>query len=328
LPAAYRVLSAVIALQPSRANAWRNFGDVLALQGRVDLATAAYLNVYRYSKDRQKTHQLLQNPQLADDSPDVRAALAKATAQASSQFSLGPTEAAPALNTTVFKVKMAIFQKGLFKEKKCEPTPGEEPNSGECVCEADISYPVISDLANAAAQTRLNQHFKKQAEQMQCTGPALPVAADTYDSPNSYLLDYTVTLQTPTVLALLIATSGYEHGAAHPLDSNAGVIIDVASGQILLGNTIFGDHRAAVNQFIYEQLKAMEDTFPETLDEHKQSFAADGNCACSVSLDAQGLKVLFAPYVVAPYSSGTVEIPIPVRYIAAPSILAALEKRH
>ncbi|MBT9096477.1 DUF3298 domain-containing protein [Methylovulum psychrotolerans] len=331
LPAAYRVLSAVIALQPSRANAWRNFGDVLALQGRVDLATAAYLNVYRYSKDRQKTHQLLQNPQLAEDSPDVRAALAKATAQASSQFSLGPTEAAPALSTAVLKVKVeeAILQKGLFKEKDCEPTPGEDPNSGECVCQADISYPVISGLPNAAAQTQLNQDLKTAAEQHQCNGTPLSGKAS-YESPSFRERGYSVTLHTPTVLALQISSYEYDYHAAHPYSDGGGdCIIDIAASQCLTVDGIFGQHRAAVNRLLYEKLKAMEDTSQELVEEQKNTFISDGKCnGCTVILNKQGLIVLFGQYSVAPYAAGMFEVPIPASYIAAPSILAALGKRH
>ncbi|MFI3219282.1 MAG: tetratricopeptide repeat protein [Methylococcales bacterium] len=78
LDRALLVLTKALTMKPDRASAWANLADVLALQGHVDSATAGYMNVYRFSKNREKTYKILQNPQLHEDSPYVREALANA----------------------------------------------------------------------------------------------------------------------------------------------------------------------------------------------------------------------------------------------------------
>lgn len=78
LDSALLVLTKTLTMKPDRTSAWANLADVLALQGRVDLATAGYMNVYRFSKSREKTYKSLQNPQLHEDSPYVREALTNA----------------------------------------------------------------------------------------------------------------------------------------------------------------------------------------------------------------------------------------------------------
>lgn len=78
LDRALLVLTNTLTMKPDRASAWANFADVLALQGHVDLAAAGYMNTYRFSGNREKTYKILQNPQLHEDSPYVREALANA----------------------------------------------------------------------------------------------------------------------------------------------------------------------------------------------------------------------------------------------------------
>jgi tetratricopeptide (TPR) repeat protein len=78
LDKALSILTNTLTIKPDRASAWANLADVLALQGHVDLATGGYMNVYRFSGNREKTYKNLQNPQLHEDSPYVREALANA----------------------------------------------------------------------------------------------------------------------------------------------------------------------------------------------------------------------------------------------------------
>ncbi len=78
LDKALSVLTNTLTMKPDRASAWANLADVLALQGHVDLATGGYMNVYRFSGNREKTYKNLQNPQVHEDSPYVREALANA----------------------------------------------------------------------------------------------------------------------------------------------------------------------------------------------------------------------------------------------------------
>lgn len=78
LDGALLVLTKTLAIKPDRASAWANLADVLALQGHVDLATAGYLNVFRFSKNKENTYKFFQNSQLQEDSPYVREAIANA----------------------------------------------------------------------------------------------------------------------------------------------------------------------------------------------------------------------------------------------------------
>lgn len=78
LDKALSILTNTLTIKPDRASGWANLADVLALQGHVDLATGGYMNVYRFSGNREKIYKNLQNPQLHEDSPYVREALTNA----------------------------------------------------------------------------------------------------------------------------------------------------------------------------------------------------------------------------------------------------------
>jgi Flp pilus assembly protein TadD len=78
LDRALLVLIKTLTMKPDRASAWANLADVLALQGHVDLATAGYMNTYRFSGNREKTLAIFRDPQKHEDSPYVREALANA----------------------------------------------------------------------------------------------------------------------------------------------------------------------------------------------------------------------------------------------------------
>lgn len=86
LDKAYSVLANVLTIKPDRTSAWRNLADVIALKGQVNLAEAGYLNAYRFSKNIQKTHKLLQNPQLRENSPFVQEAMNNANERATKLF--------------------------------------------------------------------------------------------------------------------------------------------------------------------------------------------------------------------------------------------------
>ena len=49
-----------LAISPGRSNAWQNLGDILGIKNDMPRAVAAYENVYRFSKNRVKTHQFMQ----------------------------------------------------------------------------------------------------------------------------------------------------------------------------------------------------------------------------------------------------------------------------
>jgi tetratricopeptide (TPR) repeat protein len=57
---AKQVLIQTLSLAPRRAAAWSNLGDAYANMSETDKAVACYSNVYRFSKDRNKTYQFMQ----------------------------------------------------------------------------------------------------------------------------------------------------------------------------------------------------------------------------------------------------------------------------
>jgi Flp pilus assembly protein TadD len=61
LDQAQNYLVTCLTMAPDRSAAWSNLADVLALKGNMQQSVAAYANVYRFSKNRVKTHQFLKD---------------------------------------------------------------------------------------------------------------------------------------------------------------------------------------------------------------------------------------------------------------------------
>jgi tetratricopeptide (TPR) repeat protein len=61
LDQAQNYLVTCLTMAPDRSAAWSNLADVLALKGNMQQSVAAYANVYRFSKNRVKTHQFLRD---------------------------------------------------------------------------------------------------------------------------------------------------------------------------------------------------------------------------------------------------------------------------
>lgn len=59
LDLAQQSLITVLTMSPGRATAWSNLGDVLAKKGDINRAVACFSNAYRFSKNRDKTYQLM-----------------------------------------------------------------------------------------------------------------------------------------------------------------------------------------------------------------------------------------------------------------------------
>lgn len=131
LDRAYSVLVHVLTIKPDRTSAWRNLADVIALKGQVDLAEAGYLNVYRFSKNIQKTRKMLQNSQLTEDSSYVKEALNKALTKAKTLFFplMLPDKAALAPEAYDAKNKDQWYSKrSAFMEKARQELEGEYIN--------------------------------------------------------------------------------------------------------------------------------------------------------------------------------------------------------
>jgi tetratricopeptide (TPR) repeat protein len=63
-----------LAIAPGRATAWQNLGDILAIKNDMPKAIAVYENVYRFSKNRVKTHQFMQKLNVNEDVSSLKQA--------------------------------------------------------------------------------------------------------------------------------------------------------------------------------------------------------------------------------------------------------------
>jgi Flp pilus assembly protein TadD len=67
-------LITALTMSPGRATAWSNLGDVLANRGDISRAVACFSNVYRFSKNREKTYQLMKGLNENEDVPTLKQA--------------------------------------------------------------------------------------------------------------------------------------------------------------------------------------------------------------------------------------------------------------
>lgn len=86
LDRAWAVLVKVLTIKPDRAPAWANLGDILSRQGKEELAIAGYLNTYRFSKDRDKTHHFFQDQLAKENDDNIRSALTKTIQKSTGLF--------------------------------------------------------------------------------------------------------------------------------------------------------------------------------------------------------------------------------------------------
>jgi Flp pilus assembly protein TadD len=63
-----------LAIAPGRSTAWQNLGDILAIKNDTPKGIAAYENVYRFSKNRVKTHQFMQKLNANEDVSSLKQA--------------------------------------------------------------------------------------------------------------------------------------------------------------------------------------------------------------------------------------------------------------
>lgn len=214
-------------------------------------------------------------------------------------------------------VSEKILQKGLFSPPKCDGTT-------ECLCEADIKYPVISGMQDDGKQNIINDAIRKSADQLKCQGEP----AQTRGKSDNFSVrhGYEVTFQSPAILGFKFTDWAYE-GGAHGNGSVDGLIIDLESGKMLTPDDIFGlKNIVGVNQVIYDALAPKSDgIFRDEIESRKGAFIKDGKCqGCTIVLGKEGVQVIFQSYEVAPFSDGTPTIAIPARYISYPAIARAL----
>jgi len=206
------------------------------------------------------------------------------------------------------------LQKGLFSPPKCD-------DKDECLCEADIEYPLVEGMKDAEKQASLNVAVKKTAEQLVCKGEAAKTASkgDNF----SIRHKYEVTFQSPDILSLKFTDWAYE-GGAHSNSAIEGMIIDLESGKTLTIDDIFGRKNIKeINQIIYDALAPKaEGIFRDEVESRKDSFIKDGKCqGCTLVMSKNGIIVIFQAYEVAPFADGNPEVLIPVKYISYKALI-------
>jgi len=232
-------------------------------------------------------------------------------------------------------VEERILQKGLFAKADCKPD-SSDPGYDACRCDADIRYPEILNLPDAASQVALNANFKHAAEQAQCEGTPAKEAAKSADKKtqdggaSSVSHHYEMTFHSPSLLSLKFTDWAYT-GGAHGNGSIEGVILDLEKGKVLaIEDIIAAKDMAAVNQVIYDTLSAKPEgeVFRDQIESRKGKFIDDGQCqGCTLLLKPEGLEVVFQTYEVASFAEGNLEVPIPAQYISYPAVMAALAQQ-
>jgi hypothetical protein len=149
-------------------------------------------------------------------------------------------------------VKNQTFQKGLFRDTNCK-VEKNKITPAECLCKANIHYPVIEGLTNKLAQEKINQAFKSLAERNKCEGVLTNVVER--ENQNSINQNYEITFQSDAILAIANNIEEYGNGAAHGLESIEGFIIDIKTGNLLIASDVFGKNIPQVNQIIYSNLR-------------------------------------------------------------------------
>lgn len=215
------------------------------------------------------------------------------------------------------RVMAKTLQKGLFNPPKCD-------GADECLCEADITYPVIEDMRDSEAQASLNASIRNAADQLKCQG--LPAKKTSKGDSFSIKHSYEVTFQSAKILGLKFTDWAYE-GGAHSNGSVEGQIIDLETGKVLAVDDIFGrTNIPAINKIIYDTLAPKaEGIFRDEVENRKESFIKDGKCqGCTLLAGKNGISVVFQSYEVAPFAEGNPEVVIPVRYVVYKPIVEAL----
>lgn len=215
-----------------------------------------------------------------------------------------------------------VLQSGMFAKAECTPEGIEGFN--ECVCVADVHYPVLGGLDPEKLKP-LNAAFVTMAEKQKCEGKE--TQTESKDEPASSTFNFETTYQTPAMLGLRFESWSYT-GGAHGNGAVGGVIIDLAQGRVLTLTDVFGKKGLpGVNKFIYDALSAEPEgeVFHDSIEAFNKQFVTETECkSCTVVLAADGLKVVFQTYAVASFANGPMEVMIPAQYIADPLVKDAV----
>lgn len=92
LASAERHLLSVLTLAPERTPAWSDLGQVYAKRGDTRNAVASFANAYRFSQNRDKTHEFFRSLMQKNNEPTFEQALQQATQLAETTFLVKPAQ--------------------------------------------------------------------------------------------------------------------------------------------------------------------------------------------------------------------------------------------
>jgi hypothetical protein len=222
------------------------------------------------------------------------------------------------------KVEKQVLQKGIFLN-----TDAECEKNDNCLCKADINYPVVSGLGSETAQIEINKKFKKSAKydedensfEYLCDGKLINTTQELTYRNYKFFANYEVTFNSSEILGISIYREAETGGMTGPMISYKGFIINVQTGKELSAKDIFGENINQVNQIIYEKLITIESSDLDKLKERKGKFIEGDICNdCSLFLSKEGIKIIWGKYTVAFGVAGNPDVLIPNKYITYPAI--------
>ena len=89
---AERHILATLVLVPQRAAAWSDLGQVYGKKGVTKGAVASFANAYRFSQNKDKTHEFFRGLMEKDDDPNLKQALQQVTRLAETDFLVKPAQ--------------------------------------------------------------------------------------------------------------------------------------------------------------------------------------------------------------------------------------------
>jgi hypothetical protein len=212
-------------------------------------------------------------------------------------------------------IKNVRFQKGKFAKEPCE----SEYGIGECLCESDINYPIVTGLVNKIEQAKLNKKLKAVATEYKCDGIFRKQWEKSEEEQNNseIKVSYAILFNTPDALVISQDSYSFGYGAAHGISQWNTYIIDVKSGKNLSPFDIFGTNISEVNRHIYNSLKKEELIFEDEVEKKKDKFLDKNTCnGCVLLPTKKGMKIIFDESGIAASAAGRMEIIIPANYIS------------
>jgi hypothetical protein len=216
-----------------------------------------------------------------------------------------PTETAAPIQTTEPTFNALVFLPKITREYNEDPR-----------FEVNFAYPYLqSDLPSAE---KFNQEMERIVQNQITDARQAATEAETWrkqnlpESTSSIYATHTLDVTKTGLVGLVYSISSYAAGAAHPNNFNLTFNYDLTTGKVLTLEELFQsgtDYLGSLSQYCMEDLRSQnrldfqEGVLPKP--ENFQNWAITSN----------GLKIVFDPYQVAPYASGTNEVLIPYQRI-------------